>query len=180
VLRDSGKKEAHTLQGTRPKGWASLMVRTRPSDQSAARSALVGLLMLLALIEAAMPGEAANTENAASAPSSRTRTVTETDHDTFITLQIDDVVVLRLAAIPGTGYGWQIVKNTVPGFTLLEPPIFEDSAHGLLGGPAMEVFRFHAAATGSGALELFYKQPWEREVPPEKIFQLRIGVRDSP
>lgn len=140
----------------------------------------VVLLLTIGLIINLPVGVSADLRDFPSAKSSHAKIVMENEHGKVIRLKTGEVMELRLEAIPGTGYGWQIVRNTVPGFELLEPPIFEDSDQGLIGGPTMEVFRFQATAAGSGELELLYKRPWEGDVSPEKVFQLTLAIQDSP
>ena len=150
------------------------------NDLASMRCGRVVLLLAIGLILDVQSGVPADLGEFPSAKSSSARIVTEHDHGKVIELKTDEVMVLRLEAVPGTGYGWQIVRITLPGFELLESPIFEDSDQGLIGGSAMEVFRFHAAVAGSGELELIYKRPWEGDVSPEKVFQLNIIIQEGP
>jgi predicted secreted protein len=105
-----------------------------------------------------------------------TITLTEKDHDTVVRLPVGSRLVIRLEALPGAGYGWQIARNTIPQLNLLDQPVFEQSKHSGLGGAATEVFRFAAPASGSGELELYYQQPWEKAVPPQGIFRVKVFV----
>ena len=102
--------------------------------------------------------------------------VTEKDHGRQIHLQVQDVLVLRLEAIPAAGYGWQVKQNAEPQLEIIDHPIFEDSPTGLIGAPVRERFRFRAGMAGSGELELHYQQPWEKSAPPDRLFRLHIMV----
>jgi predicted secreted protein len=105
-----------------------------------------------------------------------TITLTEKDHDTVVRLPVGSRLAIRLEALPGAGYGWQVRKNTMPQLNLLDQPVFEQSEGSGLGGLATEVFRFAAPASGSGELELYYQQPWEKAVPPQGIFRVQVIV----
>jgi inhibitor of cysteine peptidase len=102
--------------------------------------------------------------------------LTENDHDTVVRLPVGGRLVIRLEALPGAGYGWQIARNTMPQLDLLEPSVFEPSKHPGVGGTTTEVFRYIASVSGSGDLELHYRRPWEKEVPPQGIFRVQVIV----
>jgi predicted secreted protein len=112
----------------------------------------------------------------AATQTAETLTLTEKDHDTVVRLPVGRQLVIRLEALPGAGYGWQIARNTIPQLNLLDQPVFEPSKHPGLGGSATEVFRFAAPASGSGELDLHYQQPWKKEVPPQRIFRVTVIV----
>jgi predicted secreted protein len=84
------------------------------------------------------------------------------------------VVVLRLEAMPGTGYGWQVVRNGSP---LLQPeglPVFEPRSKMEAGGVEDEVFRFRVSMPGTADLEFHYRRPWDTQGPAAKTFRIRI------
>jgi inhibitor of cysteine peptidase len=105
-------------------------------------------------------------------------TVTLTDkHDgTVIHLTVGSRLVIRLEALPGAGYGWQIAGTIPPILRTLGQPVFEPSPHGEVGGPTMQVYEYLASASGSGKLELDYRRPWEKERPAERTFRVTVVV----
>jgi inhibitor of cysteine peptidase len=85
-------------------------------------------------------------------------------------------LVIRLEAIPGTGYGWQVVKSDAELLKPVGTPVFEQSEKDLVGAPEQQVFRFKAQAAGSVEVELHYVRPWEKDVPPAKIYRITVRI----
>ena len=101
--------------------------------------------------------------------------VTEKDDGTTVTIAHGGLLIIRLNAIPGTGYGWQVVQDASPqlepvGKKQLKPAINGDKD----GGPEEEIFQFRAVTQGSNELVLHYRRSWERQVAPNKTYRLRI------
>jgi inhibitor of cysteine peptidase len=108
------------------------------------------------------------------------RVLTLEDHEREVSLAVGDVVILKLDAVPSTGYAWVVVHNDV---TILEPlgppalePADEPPATGPLGASARQVFRFRARAAGRQKLEMHYKRAWEKK-PPLKRFEVELRIR---
>jgi inhibitor of cysteine peptidase len=107
--------------------------------------------------------------------------ITEKNNGGQVKIAPGYILILKLEAIPGTGYGWQIAQNDPD---LLEPlgesvfePIVGDAKKELLGGPEYQVFRFKAQRSGTTILELNYKRAWEKEVAPLKSFRITVQIR---
>src|SRR3989304_2597880 len=71
-------------------------------------------------------------------------------------------VILRLAAHPRPGYGWQLVQLDESLLQMQGDPQFENSDPGdlsLVGINGWEVFRFVPSGAGEVELELGYRRP---------------------
>ncbi|HEY7543787.1 MAG TPA: protease inhibitor I42 family protein [Blastocatellia bacterium] len=106
-----------------------------------------------------------------------TVTVTDKDNGKKISLAKGNMLIVRLEARPGTGYGWQVAKNEADklkpeGEPTLEPPDKE-----VMDGIEHQVFRFKAISEGTITLELHYVRPWEKEAPPEKTYSIEVQIR---
>lgn len=106
----------------------------------------------------------------------RTITVTEKDNGGRLDLHPDDVLMVRLESIPGTGYSWQVSRNDAAVFKLLDKPEYERRDKKALGGVEYAVFRFKAVARGSDLLEMRYRRAWEKEKEPLKTFRITVRI----
>jgi predicted secreted protein len=102
--------------------------------------------------------------------------VTTPDNGREVTLQSGGSISVRLEAIPGTGYGWQLVRNGSPQLQLEGPARFEPRSNVEAGGVEDEVFRFRAQMTGIAEIEFHYRRPWDKQGPAAKTFTIRIIV----
>lgn len=114
----------------------------------------------------------------AAAPQARVITLTEKDHGRRVFLPSSVRLVIRLEALPGTGYSWQIAKNTIDELELARAPFFEQAENPGVGGPVIQVFSFVRRNATSGELELQYRRPWEKDVAPEKVFRVTVGPNE--
>lgn len=106
-----------------------------------------------------------------------TATVTDSDNGRQVSVARGGTLTVRLEAIPGTGYGWKLVKAAPDQLTPLGESVLETSKEGVPGAREHQVFRFRAQAAGSGVLELHSVRPWEKDVPPAKTYRLEVQVR---
>ena len=110
------------------------------------------------------------------APTTHSLTVTQKEDGGEIVLAAGGTLILRLEAIQGTGYGWQIVKDASPQLKTVGSPESEASGNTKEGGMEIEVFQFTAHVPGSSDLELQYRRPWEKQIAPAKTYRLRVIV----
>lgn len=128
---------------------------------------------LLACLAAIVAGCA----RGAAPPSTTPPVLEEGDSGRTLQLGVGDLLDVRLAATPGTGYGWEIAaldrevvaERDRPGSRPVEPV--------RPGSAARETFRFEARRPGTARLLLVYRRPWEHGVPPARTFSLDVTVR---
>ena len=110
----------------------------------------------------------------AMAAASGVMTVTTEDDGREVTIPVGRLVIVRLEAKPGTGYGWQLVRNGSPQLHMETPPVFEPRSKLEAGGDEDEVFQFRVQMPGTVDLEFHYRRPWDKQTPAAKTFRVRI------
>lgn len=98
---------------------------------------------------------------------------------TTVTLDVDQVLAIRLESNPTTGYGWQVIEvdesilQAEGGPEMIEPT----QATPMLGAGGWQVFRYRAKASGETVMKLGYARPFEPDVAPIETFTLTVKVR---
>ena len=100
-------------------------------------------------------------------------TLDETQDGARVNLQVGDVVVLRLAENPTTGYRWDVVA--AQGLEL-EADDFVSAAGAGSGGGGQRALRFKANAVGTSQLETVLRRSWSQE-PAQKRFTITLAIR---
>lgn len=140
--------------------------------QLSVRSASIAALCYLACFSSAVPSLCHTN------PQTKTVVnVTDKDNDGKVNLTKGSMLIVRLEAQLGTGFGWQVVKNSSNGLRQLGKPGLETTDSSSLGRIEVQVFRFKPRQAGSYELELHYKRPWEKDRKPAKTFRLTVRVR---
>jgi predicted secreted protein len=103
--------------------------------------------------------------------------LTQKDNGREVTLGVGSTVTIRLEAILGTGYSWQIASDNSENLLAVGKPEFEPSRSGQPGAMQYQIFRFKAQKVGTSDLMLRYVRPWQKEVPEAKGFRVRVTVR---
>jgi inhibitor of cysteine peptidase len=129
------------------------------------RFAVIALVVCCTVMASGEPAMARNTK------------VTDSDNGRTVTLNRAGTLIVALASTPGTGYGWTVSALDARVLKEIGKPRLIHGAHPMPGAPATQVFRFSAAGAGSTRLELDYIRPWEKNVPPARIFRLDVTVR---
>ncbi len=104
-------------------------------------------------------------------------TVTEAQNGKTVVIGKNASLVVSLASNPSTGYGWQVAKNDAAILKLDGLPMFHPAAHEMPGAPSHQSFRFVAISIGSDIIDLEYRRPWEKGVPPAKTFSIIVTVK---
>ncbi len=101
--------------------------------------------------------------------------ISQDENGREFTLDRGDALQISLPATSGTGYTWQAAP-IAGGFVkpVGETRFKRDSA--MPGASGHEIFRFSVVASGTGALELRYLRPWEKDTPPAKVFKIMLVV----
>ena len=101
--------------------------------------------------------------------------LTEQDNGRSISIVVGETVSITLAGNPTTGYTWELAD--IDRAVLApdpEPAFTADSS--LTGAGGKFTFRFFALKTGSSAVKLSYRRPWEKDVPPLRSVELTLTV----
>ncbi len=99
-------------------------------------------------------------------------------HD-VVRVPLGQVLVVRVAANPTTGYSWAWNETAAAGVLAQDgaPVMAEKTGPQLVGAGGTQTWRFRAAKSGTGELRLDYRRPWESEVAPVQTQSWRIEVR---
>jgi len=81
------------------------------------------------------------------------------------TVEVGDLLLVRLPGNPSTGYMWRVAEESAPGVLELEgEPRFDPEYPNVCGSPGTYTFRFRARAAGTTRLVLVYERTWEQDV----------------
>lgn len=112
-------------------------------------------------------------------------TLTFTEHNNGDSVQVapGTILILKLEAIPGTGYAWHADPAKSKYLIKIEEPIFLpkeiDSTDTPIGAPTYQVSRFRAQKEGTEILELYYMRIWEKKKPPLKTFSITVSIKNE-
>ena len=93
------------------------------------------------------------------------------------TVRPGDVVEIRLPAIPGTGYAWQIEAIDAKVLSLVDKRFENRSSDGpRVGATVDQVITMKAVGEGQTEIRLSYRRPWEKSAPTDDTAVLQVTV----
>lgn len=101
---------------------------------------------------------------------------------TPITVKAPVEFSIKIESNPTTGYSWALQplkekeKNLVKFKKQKVEEPGEETKQKPLGAPTYEIFTFEALAPGKAVIELHYRRPWEKDVPPIKKHQVIVTI----
>jgi inhibitor of cysteine peptidase len=107
--------------------------------------------------------------------------VTLNNANQAIPLKQDQVLEIKLPSTPSNGYGWFLKENSNARLIAqVEQSSFQsDSPDNLEGSSGNQILRFVPAATGSYALELEYRRPWESADQIMTTYKLQVNCEGA-
>jgi inhibitor of cysteine peptidase len=102
--------------------------------------------------------------------------LTEKDAGKTVEIARGEILEVVLRGNPTTGYLWEMVSGDP---TILRPigkPEFKPE-RAAVGAGGVLTLRFEAASAGRTGLELAYRRPWEKDVPPIETFEVTVVVK---
>jgi inhibitor of cysteine peptidase len=102
--------------------------------------------------------------------------VSEEDAGSTVELRVGDTLEVMLDGNPTTGFSWETAAVDASVLKQLGEPGFQPDTS-LIGSGGKFTFRFEAAGSGQTLLRLIYHRPWEKDVPPEKTFEVTVIVQ---
>ncbi|MGE5342252.1 MAG: protease inhibitor I42 family protein [Candidatus Omnitrophota bacterium] len=81
-----------------------------------------------------------------------------------------------------TGYAWYFKPNADPEkelFKFIRKKTDDELQNEpkLMGAPSFEILVFESLGFGQGVIQLEYKRPWEKDVPPIKTHKIIVTVQ---
>ena len=102
--------------------------------------------------------------------------ISESDAGKTIELKKGDTLVVSLEGNITTGFNWEMAAPGPANLKQIgEPEVTPTS--GLVGASGTIVLKFSAVQTGQATLKLIYHRAWEKEVPPEKTYEVTVVVK---
>ena len=94
------------------------------------------------------------------------------------TVRPGDVIEIRLPAVPGTGYSWQVEGTDAKVVSLAGTRFENRSGEGpRVGAEVDQVITMKANGEGQTEIRLSYRRPWEKSTPTDDIAVLQVTVR---
>jgi predicted secreted protein len=128
----------------------------------------IAWLLLVIFISGCAPAPAA------AAP--REIKLTEQDNGSSVEMQIGDRLVITLPGNVTTGYNWE-AQPPADGTVLKqvgEPEVQAETNK--VGSGGQITLTFEAVSTGQTPLTLVYHRSWEKNVPPQATFSVKVTV----
>jgi len=104
-------------------------------------------------------------------------------NETHITVKAAGEFSIKIESNPTTGYSWALQplkeeeKNLVKfKEQKVEEPGEKPGEQRLLGAPTYEIFTFEALAPGEAVIQLHYRRPWEKDVPPIQKHKVMVTI----
>ena len=136
---------------------------------------------MLSVLLAALLFSAAGCSGAVplSTPISPSNALTEADNGKTVNLNVGEMLVVRLASNPSTGYSWETKGLNTQILEQVGDAVFEspDTPPDLVGAGGTMVLTFKALQPGTTTLTLVYHRPWETDVAPLQTFSVTVTVR---
>jgi inhibitor of cysteine peptidase len=102
--------------------------------------------------------------------------LTEEQNGGLAALIVNDILRVTIDGVPSTGFTWEPENLDT---TLLEQqgePTFTATSN-LKGSGGNYVFTFKAIKAGVTTLRLIYHRPFEKDTPPERIYEVQIDIQ---
>lgn len=93
-----------------------------------------------------------------------------------VELQKGQVLVLKLASNPTTGFNWEITGLDTAVLEQVGEVDYKADSN-LVGSGGTNTWTFKAVSSGETRLTLIYHRSFERDVPPQATFDLDIVVK---
>ncbi|WP_052402892.1 protease inhibitor I42 family protein [Methanococcoides methylutens] len=103
--------------------------------------------------------------------------LTEDANASEVTMEQNDLIVLKLKENPTTGYSWNL---TVPeGLKLIGDDFIAPEDEGLVGAGGIHEWKLQAETEGTYEISAIYKRPWENTTGDEDTFSMIVTVLAS-
>lgn len=102
---------------------------------------------------------------------------TEDDTGSRFDVGTGDLLEIRLASNPSTGFGWAVA--TMPGALRASSDDYEEPDGALVGQAGTQVLVFEAVDSGAGILRLEYLRPFDDPPVPERVVEYVVVVDDA-
>lgn len=102
--------------------------------------------------------------------------LTEAENGGVVALVVNDLVSVQLDGNPATGFLWETENLDTDLLGQVGETKFT-SNNNLAGGGGMFTFTFKALSAGVTHLRLIYHRPFEKNIPPARIFDVTVDIQ---
>ncbi len=102
--------------------------------------------------------------------------LTEQDSGKTVEMAVGEEFSVQLAGNPTTGYMWSVTDLEGGYLQQQGEPDYERDSE-LIGAGGVYTFHFKSLQVGQTTLALVYARSFEPDVPPEKVFSVRVVIR---
>jgi inhibitor of cysteine peptidase len=102
--------------------------------------------------------------------------LSEQDTGREVALRVGEKLEITLAGNPTTGYSWEAASVDTNILKQVGERKYQRDSN-LIGAGGKFTFSFDAIAPGKTALQLTYRRPWEKNVPPAKKYEIIVTVK---
>lgn len=97
--------------------------------------------------------------------------------ESCIQVETGKLFAIRFLSSPGTGYSWEFAAG--PDKKMLEfiGEKIEEPGSRRLGGSESVIWTFRALSAGDTEISMKYVRPWEKQLPPARIYVFNVRVR---
>ncbi|MEZ2304785.1 MAG: protease inhibitor I42 family protein [Microcoleus sp.] len=123
-----------------------------------------------------------NTNKVCDSRSNTSSSVSMTDENNgqIVTLKKSQILFVRLASNPGTGYSWQLTESNKSQLKLLENPVLEPATNQQENSKIYQVFHFQVKSAGSSVLELQNQPRGQNNAPSNQTYRLNVQMSSTP
>jgi inhibitor of cysteine peptidase len=101
--------------------------------------------------------------------------VNEENNGDIVYLNIGDKLEVVLEGNPTTGYQWIMFSDVSPYLRQMGEPVYEPTGEEI-GSGGKTTFALEAIGSGQTRLKVVYSQPFDKETPPIKTFELTVII----
>ncbi len=109
-------------------------------------------------------------------PPAPAQTLGEKDANRAVSLQVGEILAVRLPSNATTGFEWEVAKTDAKILPVEGETEFFAPQTDRAGAPGEQIWRFKGLAKGKVKLELHYRRPWEK-VKPAQIWSASVEVK---
>ena len=102
--------------------------------------------------------------------------ITEEQNGGTVAVIVHDTISIQIEGNPTTGFNWEPENLDKNLLELVGEPKFTPNRH-LKGGNGIFTFNFKALQAGVTHLRLIYHRSFEKNVPPERIFEVILDIQ---
>jgi inhibitor of cysteine peptidase len=103
--------------------------------------------------------------------------LTEEENGEDVALTVNDTLQIQLDGNPTTGFIWEPENLDISFLEEIGAPVFVSRSN-LMGASGQFTLTFKALRSGTVNLRLIYHRPFEKNVPPQQVFEVTVNIQN--